>query len=142
MSDAMYEKDEACKGCHYYYRSWSSHPCNECSVGFSGMQKNHYSPACYPQDRGVNKFTTTNITCDGDVTKVALDDVVKKPNHYQLCDTEAIDVIRKTITEEQFKGYIVGNVLKYRLRAGKKDDVQQDIRKALEYEEMYARYFD
>jgi len=45
-----------------------------------------------------------------------------------------IDAIKELLTEEEFRGYLKGNVLKYRLRAGKKDDVEQDIAKAMRYE--------
>lgn len=60
------------------------------------------------------------------------DDAVNKPSHYMLFDdgTEAIDVIRKQLTDEEFNGYLKGNFLKYRLRAGDKDDLKQDIDKS------------
>lgn len=62
-------------------------------------------------------------------------DVVNNPNHYKLFGTtEVIDLIKELLTEEEFRGYLKGNVLKYRLRAGKKDNVEQDINKALKYE--------
>jgi len=64
------------------------------------------------------------------------EDVVNEPNHYKLFGTvEVIDMIKTLLTEEEFKGYLKGNCLKYRLRAGKKDNVEQDIAKALRYEE-------
>ena len=64
-----------------------------------------------------------------------MNDVVNKPNHYMLfSDMEAIDVIRTLLTEDEFRGYLRGNVLKYRLRAGKKGDTSEDIMKALRYE--------
>lgn len=66
-------------------------------------------------------------------------DPVKHPKHYKFFDTEAIDIIKSALTDEEFLGYIKGNSLKYRLRAGKKDDVTQDINKAKQYEEMYNR---
>lgn len=52
------------------------------------------------------------------------------PNHYKAesGDLEAIDVIEKFGL-----GYLLGNVLKYILRAGKKDDRLQDLKKALAY---------
>jgi len=63
------------------------------------------------------------------------EDVVNEPNHYKLFGTvEVIDMIKTLLTEEEFKGYLKGNCLKYRLRAGKKDNVEQDIAKALRYE--------
>lgn len=69
-----------------------------------------------------------------------MNDPVSKPNHYMLFadGTEAIDVIIKTLTPEEFIGYCKGNVLKYRLRAGKKDALEQDIAKA----NTYARMLD
>lgn len=67
-------------------------------------------------------------------------DAVNKPNHYMLFadGTEAIDVIKASLTTEEFRGYCKGNVLKYRLRAGKKDKLEQDIAKAETYAKMLA----
>ena len=65
---------------------------------------------------------------------LAEEDVVNEPNHYMIADIEAIDIIHSTLTDEAFAGYLMGNVLKYRLRAGKKGDTEQDIAKALKYE--------
>ena len=64
-------------------------------------------------------------------------DAVKRPSHYMFFDTEAINIIKASLTDEEFKGYLKGNSLKYRLRAGKKDDVMQDLGKANQYEKMY-----
>lgn len=59
------------------------------------------------------------------------DDPVNRPKHYAIApDVEAIDIIRSALTPEQFKGYLLGNFLKYRLRAGDKGDLQQDIDKS------------
>ena len=68
-------------------------------------------------------------------------DAVKSPKHYQVfLDIEAIDVIAGSMTEEMFKGYCFGNALKYRLRAGKKDALEQDIGKAGEYELLFDKW--
>jgi len=62
-------------------------------------------------------------------------DVVNNPNHYKLFpDLEVIEAIEKLLTPEEFRGYKKGNSLKYRLRAGKKDSIEQDILKAMKYE--------
>lgn len=67
-------------------------------------------------------------------------DSVNKPQHYMLFpDTETIEVIQSLLTVEEYKGYLKGNVLKYRLRAGKKDNTKQDIDKAMRYEEMLRK---
>jgi len=60
-----------------------------------------------------------------------MSDPVNHPAHYKLFPgQEAIDIIRAALTPEEFRGYLKGNALKYRLRAGNKDDLQQDINKA------------
>jgi len=62
---------------------------------------------------------------------------VTKPKHYMLFpDLESIDAIQKILTEEEYRGFLKGNSLKYRFRAGKKDDLQQDISKAEQYESV------
>lgn len=68
-------------------------------------------------------------------------DNVKNPNHYQLMDgVESIEIIARSMTQEQWKGFCLGNMLKYRIRAGKKDALQQDIDKANFYGELYEMH--
>lgn len=68
-------------------------------------------------------------------------DVVNSPAHYDLFDgTEAIEIIARSLTKEEFRGYCFGNLLKYRLRCGKKDDVIQELNKADKYKELYENY--
>ena len=62
-------------------------------------------------------------------------DPVNNPSHYDLFPGEqSIDLIEKCLTPEEFKGFLKGNCLKYRIRAGKKGDLQQDIDKANWYQ--------
>ena len=52
-------------------------------------------------------------------------DNVHKPKHYTHGDIETIDYIRDKLTQEEFVGYCIGNVIKYtsryRLKGGKED---------------------
>lgn len=72
------------------------------------------------------------------------DDGVKQPSHYQLFEgVEAIEVIARSMTQEMFKGYCLGNILKYRLRAGKKSELatlEKDMAKAAFYLELYTKH--
>lgn len=74
----------------------------------------------------------------------AEDPMVKKPSHYQLFEgVEAIEVIARSMTQEMFKGYCLGNILKYRLRAGKKSELatlEKDMAKATFYLELYTKH--
>jgi len=71
-----------------------------------------------------------------------IDDDINSPNHYKIFpDAEVIDVIESFLTEEEFIGYMKGNTLKYRLRAGNKDSLEKDIAKADWYrDEIRAKH--
>ena len=72
---------------------------------------------------------------------VGASDVVDKPQHYQVFpDKEAIEIIASSMTTEQFYGYCLGNFLKYRLRIGAKDEVQQELGKSNKYKELYEKH--
>ena len=82
-------------------------------------------------------------TCER-VAKPQYIDGVRTPSHYMLFDDiEAIEVIARSMTREQFKGYCLGNILKYRLRAGKKSELaflEKDMAKAGFYGELYEKH--
>ncbi|WP_334325308.1 DUF3310 domain-containing protein [Gilliamella apicola] len=70
-----------------------------------------------------------------------MNDNVKNPKHYQLFDgIESIEIIARSMTVEQFRGFCLGCALKYRIRAGKKDDALQDIAKADQFEILFKKY--
>lgn len=86
-----------------------------------------------------NRFEEeTKAPCNG---LTGTEKAVHSPQHYDLFDgTEAIEVIASALTQAEFRGYCFGNLLKYRLRAGKKDDVVQELMKADKYKELYENY--
>lgn len=63
-----------------------------------------------------------------------VEDVVNNPNHYKLngLDIEVIQLIKAVLTKEEFRGFLKGNIIKYNLRAGKKNGLQ-DYEKAAKY---------
>lgn len=68
-------------------------------------------------------------------------DAVNHPKHYAVFEQlEAIEVIASSMSTEQFYGYCLGNILKYRLRAGGKDDVMQELGKADKYQELFTQF--
>ncbi|MNV90123.1 hypothetical protein D3C71_1844740 [compost metagenome] len=67
--------------------------------------------------------------------------MVNSPKHYSLFeDVEAIEVIARSLTQAEFRGYCFGNLLKYKLRCGLKDDVLQELSKAEKYKELYEKF--
>ena len=54
--------------------------------------------------------------------------------HYELWNGfEAIDVLKNSLTEDEYKGFLKGNILKYQLRLGKKDCIESDMEKIEDY---------
>lgn len=68
-------------------------------------------------------------------------DMVNTPPHYNQGGIETIDVIRLSMTPELFKGYLIGSILKYRLRAGLKGPTDEDLEKAEKYYKLYVNEF-
>ncbi len=76
-----------------------------------------------------------------DVKHNVTPDAVNSPKHYSVFEKlEAIEVIASAMTADQFYGYCLGNILKYRLRAGGKDDVMQELGKADKYQELFTQF--
>ena len=59
--------------------------------------------------------------------------------HYLESVVEPIKVMEKLFTKEELKGFIKGNILKYRLRMGHKDDIQKEMDKIRVYEQWLAK---
>ena len=67
------------------------------------------------------------------------EDAVSNPKHYQVIgEYEAIDIIKKLLGPSDFIAYCYGNILKYTLRAKKKENFVQDLAKAT----MYQSFID
>lgn len=60
--------------------------------------------------------------------------------HYLEAVVEPIKVMEKLFTKEELKGFIKGNILKYRLRMGHKDDIQKEMDKIRVYEQWLAKF--
>lgn len=62
----------------------------------------------------------------------ATQDIVNHPNHYNSYSREVIDTMQGSMTKEEFKGYLKGNVMKYINRYQFKNGVE-DLKKAQWY---------
>lgn len=56
-----------------------------------------------------------------------------KSNYYDAGGIETLDVIKAKLTPEQFRGYLLGNALKYSCRMMHKGDPTRDAEKAANY---------
>tara|TARA_R110000796_G_C14352573_1_gene411784 strand:- start:266 stop:526 length:261 start_codon:yes stop_codon:yes gene_type:complete len=62
-------------------------------------------------------------------------DVVNHPAHYNhnKHGVECIEAIQASMSDDEFKGYLKGNAIKYLWRYGYKDKPKQDLDKAQWY---------
>ena len=60
-------------------------------------------------------------------------DEVNNPAHYTSGGIECIDAIKASMTEEQFKGFLKGNIIKYLWRYELENNPVQDLEKAQWY---------
>ena len=60
-------------------------------------------------------------------------DNVNNPNHYKLgCGIESIEIIKRVLGTQGFVAFCLGNILKYLIRAEKKNKLE-DYKKAAKY---------
>lgn len=57
----------------------------------------------------------------------------KDASYYAESSLQPIEIMQKLMTKQQFLGFLIGNVIKYRLRAGHKEDAEKDLNKARQY---------
>ena len=90
------------------------------TVTFSGPNEKGEYHSLYKQE---NKYDP--------VTK-PLNNSVETPSHYLVGKLEVIDILKDKMTKEQYKGFLLGNVLKYSMRFEHKNG-KEDLLKAQKY---------
>ena len=65
--------------------------------------------------------------------RVLCESKVDHPPHYNNGGIECIDAIKASMTEEEYKGFLKGNVMKYLWRYELKENPKQDLKKAQWY---------
>jgi hypothetical protein len=98
-------------------------------------------PASSLEDlRKAGMMPAPSITLSDYARMEAEHEAITSPAHYKVCEgLDVVDMIRAVLTPEQFSGYCLGNVIKYRMRAGKKTmSPMEDLGKAHVYETWLA----
>lgn len=63
-------------------------------------------------------------------------------NHYKTMPLQPWDVMECVLTEQEFIGFLKGNVIKYSMRAGHKGDATMDLEKAKHYRQKLTEMQD
>ena len=91
--------------------------------------------------RSVATTNTTSVTISVPPTPelpIQMVDMVNSPPHYKHGGIETIDFIKAKLTQEEYRGYLKGNVLKYASRAGHKGNAAEDAGKLAWYAQRLA----
>lgn len=56
-----------------------------------------------------------------------------KESYYEKSAMQPLEVMQAIMTEEQFKGFLLGNCIKYRMRCEQKGQRDSDLYKARQY---------
>ena len=100
-------------------------------IGKSDMTVRKYESAyIMPYDRCLDDICKALEISRGDILLNEKDkkEMINHPRHYNMGKYEAIDVI-----EDWELGFNLGNTIKYISRAGHKDSIVQDLKKAMWY---------
>lgn len=63
--------------------------------------------------------------------------------HYQAMDMQPIEVMQRVLTFEEYLGFLKGNIIKYCMRAGRKqgEEASKDYAKAKRYAELLDKAY-
>jgi hypothetical protein len=113
-----------------HYGTPCARQCAECQA-----TEGHNAPPVAMED-----YPKPSITLEDYARMEAEHEAITSPSHYKVCEgLDVVDMIRAVLTPEQFSGYCLGNVIKYRMRAGKKTmSPMEDLGKAHVYETWLA----
>ena len=64
--------------------------------------------------------------------------LAKDAMHYQMLEQQPIEIMQRIMTPEEFKGFLWGNVIKYALRCGQKDETVKEMEKVGQYASWYV----
>jgi hypothetical protein len=123
--------------------------CAECAVDERAARKpekfyciiKRYGSQCKKQcgecESRMHDKPKASITLEDYARMEREEEAITSPAHYKVCEgLEVVDMIRAVLTPEQFRGYCLGNLIKYRMRAGKKTmSPMEDLGKAHVYEQ-------
>lgn len=62
-----------------------------------------------------------------------------KSSYYDAGGISVLDIIKTKLTQEQYKGFLLGNQIKYSCRLNHKGDPQRDAEKAANYARLLLK---
>ena len=136
-----------CKNCRYYHNRLNEPPCYQCEDNseWRGNTPDNKEPTkMCTTCKHLSKFNDQRpcSTCANEDKWEPKSDKPKTDSkwhdqHYQG-DIQPIEVMQANMEKESFIGFCLGNIIKYVLRCGKKDDPIKELDKIIRYA-MWAK---
>lgn len=144
MAEVVYEMDFICRNCGRIQgvlgeveeeHSYIKHECLECEHP-NVFAKDDFTSIGHSDERiiSLEKHWETDNETDFNSDEPDFNPV-HKPQGYNSYDLETINAIRGQSTDEEFQGYLKGNVMKYVARYNFKNGVE-DLEKLIIYAEF------
>lgn len=81
----------------------------------------------------------TRVSMPESAPHAAVSGCSKAASHYQLLSQQPIEIMQTLFSADEFRGFLWGNVIKYALRYGHKDERRKEAEKIAQYAEWLAR---
>ena len=126
-----------CHTCVYQSVKPYNKPCSHCECDADNPDGTLYVENTEDNKAVVNPTVHANPDFGVGNTHVVDDGTAAASPHYNSLGVQPIEVMEDTLTHEEFKGYLKGNMIKYAMRAGKKDRMEKDVNKYRQYRDWY-----
>lgn len=106
----------------------------------------HEPGACMDYDKCVPKEKPAETACSAEKRPAATPEPMPakdpKARYYDAGGIEVLDVIKAKLTPDQYKGWLLGNLIKYSCRANFKDQISRDIEKVAFYSAEMFKFLE
>jgi hypothetical protein len=124
-----------CPECQHKHKKSFEAPCDTCFPTPELQFGSHFDPL-FSDDEVVEPKPAPTTAYD--MTTLEFDvGLASTSPHYNSLPVQPIQLMEAVLTREEFLGYLKGNMIKYAMRAGKKDAVNKDVNKYVQYKTWY-----
>lgn len=137
----------SCNTCKYQFKPYEDEPCVNCFNGWADAKDSKWETREQPEEiqKEIPKGAEDDMNrCDmcgsenGDwepeeIQKEILKGSAADSEHYKKQEIQSIEVMQMVMSYEKFLGFLEGNIIKYSMRCGLKDDPKQEKTKIKQY---------
>lgn len=120
----------SCWTCKYFEDNSDDAPCSKCVAICNGTTS-------YWEERDNTKEPQTAREVVEKTTEQRLQEEHFDEHYHDK--VQPLEIMQEIMTPEEFRGFLLGNIIKYSCRCGKKDEPQKEFAKLRRYREWYDK---